>query len=160
MTNLNTMGQELATAVAKMHLAAPDGSPLYIYTDENGNIQTVTVRDKQDVDYSPCLFHLVGKDSPQFRARQAKVQAQLMKLMRTKQLEKRSAEESENMDIETIATALVGWENIPWSDTPNGKTYFIDYTTDNAIKVLKGYRPAMEQADEFVAERANFLGKR
>ena len=159
MSNLNTMGQKLATTVAKMHLTSPDGAPLYVFTDAKGKIETTTVKSDPNVEYLPCLFHLVGKDSPAFRARQAKVQAQLMKLMRTKQLEKRSAEESEKMDIETIAVALTGWENIPWSDNADGETYLIDFNTDNAVKVLSGYRPALEQADEYIADRANFFGK-
>lgn len=157
--NFKKMGQQLATNVAKMPVRSPDGDEIYLIKTEGG-YEATTDNTDPEVEYLPSELHVVGKYSARFKARQAKVSADMVKRMRDKKVKitAGTVEENERSTTETLATTIVGWANILWEDA-DGNDALLDFTNENAIMLLEEYPPLRAQVDEYVGDDANFMKK-
>lgn len=146
------MGEALASNNGvTMHLLSPTGSPMYAVETPDGWIAT----DEEDMPGAqPCTFNVVGQDSRVYRRRRN----ELVDAVRSRKRQLKAAEIEEEA-IRLVAAGVAGWSNIPWTDKDTGKGVLLEFTSDNLLQFLEVYRPAFDQTNEFIAERANFLPK-
>lgn len=132
-----------------MQLNSPTGTPLYAVKTENGWAAT----DEEEAEGAvPCVFKVVGTDSRLYRRRRN----DMLDAVRNRQKSLKAAQiEVEAMRL--VAAGVVGWENIPWTNKETGERELLAFTSDNLLMFLETYRPAFDQANEFIAERSNFL---
>lgn len=138
--DLSTIGKTLATAKYEMHLLSPDGFPLYATEVDGVPDLTTTPNDR------PVIWELASRDSPEFK----RGQAALFNWQQKQGRKQAKFNEANQKTIETVAAGVTGWRNTIW----DGKN--LEFTLDNLLMVLAGYRPGMEQADEAIADRGNF----
>ncbi|HEY8359362.1 MAG TPA: hypothetical protein VIL30_18075 [Ramlibacter sp.] len=97
----------------------------------------------------PITITLLGIDSDKLKKRQNELTNEVLKKgFRPKMT---TAEKQETDRLTTLALATVSWSNIEMG----GKK--LDCTTDNARSLYKALPWLKEQADAFIADRANFL---
>ena len=158
--DFNSIGQQVASSTGtKMSIDSPAGLPMFAYEDpKNGwqvtDDQEAVQRELKGVQMFPCQFEMVSKDSKEFRRRAA----QLYRLSKSNKNYKFS--EAEIEAAKTVAAGIVGWSHMVWQDNPSdpkSKTYLIEFNEENLLTVLFGYRAALDKANEFIAERANFF---
>lgn len=123
---------DTANTGAAMHVEHPaTGEKLYTESDE------------------PVTITLLGIDSDKMKARQHELtNAVLKKGFRAKMP---SAEKHDDERITTLALATVSWANIELDGKP------LDCTSENARKLYARLPWLADQADAFIADRANFL---
>lgn len=95
----------------------------------------------------PMKIWLVGKDSQiasDFRNR-------IHRQWRNKKAP--GLAQTERIAAEMLATCTTSFENLQL----NGET--LEYSFDAAVQLYLDYKPIFEQADEFVSDRTNYLGK-
>jgi hypothetical protein len=148
----STMGETLASnSGVTMHLLSPKGTPLYAVETPDGWMAT----DDEELEGAvPCTFNVVGQDSRVYRRRRN----ELVDAVRARKRQLKAAEIEEEA-IRLVAAGIVSWTNIPWTDKETGRGVLLEFTSDNLLQFLEVYRPAFDQANEFIAERANFLSK-
>lgn len=98
----------------------------------------------------PIRLILRGTDSAAYRA----IRRELVKRRQQAQARNRGEtpmEVVEGESLEVVLACIVGWENIVMDGVP------VDFTPTNARRVLTRVPWAVEQADLFIHERANFL---
>lgn len=134
-----------------MHLLSPSGTPMYAVQTADGWMAT----DNEEAEGAvPCVFKVVGSDSRLYRRRRN----ELVDAVRSRAKTLKAAQiEAEAMRL--VAAGVVGWENIPWTDKETGQRVLLSFTSDNLLMFLETYRPAFDQANEFIAERSNFMKK-
>jgi hypothetical protein len=128
LSNLDTTAG--ANEGAILELRGPDGAPL------------------RQADGSPVTLTLLGADSEQ--ARKARNTA-TNRYLKTRGKVQITAEASEADGIAYLAKCTTAWSGIGigQDETP--------FSYENAVKLYETFAFIREQADEFVAERANFL---
>jgi len=92
---------------------------------------------------------LAGQDSEAFRKAQ---RAATNKRLSAKGRTKLTAEELEAEAIELLARCTLGWTGIAFDGRP------LDHSAANAVRLYERLPWVREQADEFIADRANYLG--
>jgi len=102
-------------------------------------------------DGSPVTITLAGSDSERYRKAERSNQNRRLKNSAGRRGLTVTSEELENDNLEVLAAATVAWAGI----VLHGES--LDCTVANARKVFKEIPWAREQAEQFVAERANFL---
>lgn len=95
-------------------------------------------------------MYLLGKDSTKYRAAQRAV---TNRRLNNKASSAITAERIEAEAIEVLSKCVVSWQGIVF----NGEEMECNFP--NARKLLTESQWVKEQVDDFVAERANFLGK-
>lgn len=140
-----SMGQTLARNDGiDMHLTGPDGvTPLYAI-EVKGKWQVTADPDAKGA--LPCLFVVVGQDSRIYRRRKH----EMVDALRTRQRTIKAAQIDDEA-LKLVSAGVMGWKNIPWEGE------LLEFSNDNLLKFLDGYRPAFDQANEFIADRTNFL---
>jgi hypothetical protein len=102
-------------------------------------------------DGAPVTITLASKDSDRFqRALNAQREFRLKKAMDTGQ-QRPSLEEIRAESVELIAASTLGWSGI----TVKGEAF--QFSNENARELYRRLPWLLEQADTFVADRANFL---
>lgn len=149
LTTFSKLGEALASNTGtEMHLLSPSGHPMYAVHTPDGWMAT------EDADMEgavPCTFTMVGQDSRLYRRRRH----ELVDAVRSRKRQLRAAEiEEEAMRL--VAAGVVAWGNIPWTDKDRG-AILLEFTSENLLMFLETYRPAFDQANEFIVERVNFL---
>lgn len=140
-----SMGQALAKNDGiEMHLNGPSGEPLFAVQDAKGK-WTVTA-DEEAPGALPCAFTMVGQDSRAYRRRRH----ELVDALRARQKALKSAQ-IEGEALKMVAAGVTGWANIPWEGG------LLEFTDENLLKFLDAYRPAFDQANDFIGDRTNFL---
>lgn len=108
----------------------------------------------------PCRIKLLGADSGAYEEAVARTvskrQAQLKGQRRSKHVTaekilEESEKTSESQALE-LARVTVAWENIEWE----GKE--LKLTQENAVMIYTAHKWIREQAQEFFADRTNYLG--
>jgi len=95
------------------------------------------------------FLKLMGEDSDAFQKQLRKQRDKHLK-KRTKNL-KWDAFEAER--IELLVGCTAEWKNITYKDEP------VEFTKENLRWLYATYRGIRDQADEFIADRANFMGE-
>lgn len=141
-----TMGQALARneGVDMQVVTVDGGTPLFAVKDEQGK-WSVTV-DAEAPGAVPCLFKMVGQDSRAYRRRKH----ELVDALRARQKTIKS-QQIEEESLKLVAAGVVGWSNIPWEGA------LLDFSDENLLRFLDNYRPAFDQANEFIGDRTRFL---
>lgn len=152
--DFGTHGRSLASGTGTtMQLVDPaDGfTPLFAVNDADKGWTLTTDEDTPGA--LPCILRVVGQDSKAYRRRKH----ELVDALRTRQKNLKAAQiEVEAMKL--VSAGVIGWENIIWSDGENPAEP-LPFTDENLLMFLDVYRPAFDQVNEFVAERANFLAQ-
>lgn len=129
--------------LAYLHVESPvDGTPLYLNDDEGKADRAKPVR-----------ILLRGKDSPEYRTAEHKIRNQRLKgVGRRGKIVSVTAEALEMEATELMATCVVNWENV----VIGGES--IPFSKEAATKLIEDFPWIREQVDEFISDRANFLG--
>jgi hypothetical protein len=153
--DFNSIGKKIASSTGvSMSVDAPNGNPMFAYEDLKKGWQVTDDPDGVNVAVFPCEFTVVSKDSKEFRRQAAEL------YRKAKLAKKQKFSEAEREGIETVASAIVGWSHIVWNDNPTdegSKNYLIEYNQENLMKVLSGYRAALDKTNEFIVQRENFM---
>ncbi len=134
----------LATTGTPMQLKSPDGYDTFAYQDGD-KWGLTTTPESEKAECKPSRLFIIGADSKPFRRRQS----EMFKV--AQDVKNVGFERAEEEGAKTIAAAIVGWENVIWG----GKQ--LEFTPENVVMFLLKYRPAAEQVDAFMTDRANFF---
>jgi hypothetical protein len=118
------------------------GEPLYQYDD---SITDPIEREKQK---KAVGLYLMGMDSDYYQSKKHKTVNDI--LLSKNKKDAKTSEGMEIENIETLAQMTLGWENIDH----NGSSIF---SKEAVIALYTDYLWVREQADKFVANRANFI---
>lgn len=130
--NLNTTAN--AEAGATMEVSHPaTGAPL---TQQDGSPITVT---------------LAGQDSDRYRAADRRIANKRLAASSNGQRLKLTAEGIEADSLQRLVACTVGWNGVQWGGEPK------DCTPENAREAYTRLPWLREQAEAFIADRANFL---
>ena len=138
--DFKSKGQALATTTHQLHILDETGLPLYAIEDD-GRLSLTT--DETD---RPVIFEIVSPFSAQFKRRKA----ELYNSAQTNKRLKHSEAEREN--YATVAAGVAGWQNVIWDGAE------MEFSPDNAQKLIAAFPPAGEQVLEAMADRGNFTG--
>ena len=102
----------------------------------------------------PVGLLLYGEDSPVYeRAKQAGADEQLERVTIKRGKIKRVGEADPLVGARLVARCVAGFQNIVEDGVE------LQFSETEALRFLSAYRWALEQADEFITDRANFLGE-
>lgn len=120
-------------------------------------LDPVTGNALREEDGSAVTITLLGADSPELRASErARLNKRLGKNIKQLSRTSLSAEQLEEEALETLITATKGWKGI--SMEQDGEVKELKCTPENARMLYTRLPWLREQADEFINDRANFLG--
>jgi hypothetical protein len=147
--DFSTMGQALAAPEGvTMPVRHPNGMALYAYKDgeaKKWSITTAPDAAAKGHQAFPVTMQVVSRDSRAFRRRAHQITDEMRRIKEV------TAEKAEAEAMRLVMSAVTGWSHIVW----NGE--ILDFTDANLRMFFDGYRDAMEQVDQFCADRANFL---
>lgn len=140
-----SMGQTLASdSGVEVQLVAPDGFTR-LYAVEKGGKWSLTT-DAEAKGAEPCRVFVTGQDSRAYRRRKH----ELVDAIRKHQNTIRAAQ-IETESLKLVAAGVTGWQNIPWEGE------LLEFSDENLLRFLDVYRPAFDQLDKFIGDRANFM---
>ena len=114
--------------------------------------QRMVVRHPVTNENTDIEIFLVGLDSPVAAAEvQRKTQERLNRGLSRGRV-RVSVEELEHDQIALLVKCTKGWQNVELNGQP------LSHSDANAATIYREYRWLREQVDEFLSERANFLG--
>ena len=140
-----------AAAIAKpLHLRDPSDNSRLIYDlDKDGN------EDKA----KPCLVYLFGVESARVQDAQAAIRRERAKKTKATPEDEQSMAELQTTLIEGIVPMVSHFENISKGDKLAKAPDDVDWLFNmQAINPREGQQSFIEQAAEFVGNRAKFLG--
>jgi len=111
----------------------------------------LTLRHPVTDDLTDITLTVTGSDSARYRKASHKVQNRSLSRGKFKV----TAEKLESNSLEIIASCVVSWKNVEDSDLFKKKNP--ECTTENVTLFFNKHKWAREQADAFIADRANFL---
>jgi hypothetical protein len=134
MFDLSTLDtNDAAEAGARMEVTHPTtGAPLM-----NGSTAIVLI--------------LAGQDSDRYRAADRKISNKRIATGRNGQRLVLTAESIESDNLQRLVACTIGWEGVAWDGAEK------DCTPENARALYERFPFMREQAETFIADRANFL---
>ena len=97
---------------------------------------------------------LVGLDSKQYQEKNRSIlNKRLRQPSAVKSKVKATAEEFEASSIELLAACVIGWKNIQWDGA------YLEFSKENALRLLTEVPFIKDSVDEFVHERSNFISQ-
>jgi len=143
--DFHTIGTTIASSEGvDMHVKGPTGRLLYAIPDGDGDGWKLT-ESKDAEGAQPSTLRVVSTDSDVFRERKDK------DLPAFRDLNKRTLQEIEDRGIRAVAAGIIGMKGIVF------KGQLMEYSDENVLEFFRVYRPAFEQADRFISDRANFF---
>lgn len=124
-----------ATCGVPMRIVGPTGAPV------------------RAADGTYVSVFLMGTDSDAYRRRANEAVLERMERAKSgRQVEMSDLEEAEEKALSLVVDCTVGWDGV--YDTEGA---LVPFTRENVRSFYKAFPAAREQADRFIADRANFL---
>lgn len=148
-----TLGRAIQADTAhEMHVH--DGNGTYLYRDmsPDGGPQLVAYETEH-----PCVVRVRSVESQGYVAERDLIVSAINE--RRNKLKKGAGlkpQEQRDFLVELIAPAVVGWDNMVWSDN-GGDAYLMQWSTENVRKVLKQFPPLRAQIEEAMGDQQAFL---
>lgn len=100
----------------------------------------------------PVEIKLAGPDSEIHKKATRAIQARMLKQLGKKRTKDLTPEEVERVNMKTAVACTLDWKNVEWQEET------LDPTDENIKMVYENVGWLYDQVNEFINDRANFLG--